>query len=395
VGTDVASIADPVRHIKSEGGGIYCYTALKDGYDQISKAVTGTRHVILFADANDAEEYGDYKTLVPKMVADGITVSTIGMGSMSDKDADFLKDVAKLGNGRSFFANNPADLPDVFAQETVAVARSTFIKDPTGTKQTVEWHEIFNNISTDPDLSTVDGYNLSYLKPDATEGLITQDEYQAPLVAFWQRGLGHSMAISFPLSGDSSTKVRAWKSYGDFTRTVVRWLLGAETPPGVSLRTRLVGSDLELSLLYDDTWQKLISQHPPTAAVQIQDPSGAPVTQHPTWQKISPGRFTLHIELPPQRYITGAIQLGTDVMNFGPIVSGTNPEWTRDPARLNELKALSAATGGQARLNLEDIWSAPRASGTTSIRNDVIVVLLLVLLVEFLVTRVGLRWYWK
>ena len=126
VGDDVHSLVDPVKHIASEGGGIYCYTALKSGYEQLSKSTAGTRHVILFADANDAVEHGDYVNLVNKMVADGMTVSTIGMGSSTDKDAGFLQDVAKLGGGRCFFANNPADLPNVFAQETVSVARLDF-----------------------------------------------------------------------------------------------------------------------------------------------------------------------------------------------------------------------------------------------------------------------------
>ena len=47
----------------------------------IATATAGTRHIILFSDANDSEEPGDYVNLVDKMVKAGITVSVIGLGT--------------------------------------------------------------------------------------------------------------------------------------------------------------------------------------------------------------------------------------------------------------------------------------------------------------------------
>ena len=252
------------------------------------------------------------------------------------------------------------------------------------------WQEIANHPING--LKQVDGYNLCYLKPDASQALISQDEYQAPLLAFWQRGLGRTMAVTFPLGGEFSDTVRNWPNYGDFSRTLARWLLGAETPPGIGIRTRLVGSDMEISLLYDDSWQQQISLHPPTVKVEVQDPGGPPVEHSPNWQKIAPGKFSLHMDMPPNRAISGSIQLPPYTIPFGPLVVGTNPEWTRDPQRLADLKALSAATGGQARLNLGEIWSAPRAVSASPLLPYILPVLLGVLLLEFLSTRLGLRW---
>ncbi len=54
------------------------------------------------------------------MRAEGATVSVIGLGTAGDSDARFLEDVAALGGGRMFFNADAAQLPAIFAQETVA-----------------------------------------------------------------------------------------------------------------------------------------------------------------------------------------------------------------------------------------------------------------------------------
>ncbi len=394
VGSNAEALAGPIRGIASMGGGIYIDVALRAGWDQLKQSTAGQRHFVLFADANDSEEPGDYKDIVDVMVKEGATISTIGMGNETDKDAWLLQDIAKRGNGRSYFDPNPEELPTIFAQETVAVARSAFLKDPVDVQPASGWAEV----AAQPLawLPTVDGYNLSYLKPDATAALFSRDEYQAPLVAFWQRGVGRAAAVTFPLGGDFSQRVRAWSAFGDFSRTLVRWLLGQETPPGLGLRTRLEGTELTVSLLYDESWEQRISQTPPRIEVAIQNDNGTAVTSSPTWQRIAPGRYDATLHLPATRFLRGAVQVGAVVLPFGPIVAGSNPEWTRDRHRLEELRALAQASGGQERLDLPAIWQAPRPTGTTPLRGPILVALLVVMLLEFLQTRLGwrLRWPW-
>jgi hypothetical protein len=184
--------------------------------------------------------------------------------------------------------------------------------------------------------------------------------------------------------------VRAWSEFGNFDRTVVRWLLGSETPPGLGLRTRLEGTELGISLLYDPSWEERISQTPPRLQIAIQNEIGSSVVSSPTWQRIAPGRYDASVHLPATRYLRGAVQVGSFVLPSGPIVAGSNPEWTRDRHRLEELKELSQATGGEQRLDLSSIWSAPRPSGTTPLRRTILILLLVVLLLECLQTRLGL-----
>ena len=105
----------------------------------------------------------------------------------------------------------------------------------------------------------MDGYNLSYLKPDATAAAYSGDEYAAPLVAFWQRGLGRAAAVSFPLGGEFSQRARAWPQYGDFLQTLARWLMGSDVPAGLALRPRVDGSELGLDLFYDASWEERLA----------------------------------------------------------------------------------------------------------------------------------------
>src|SRR5262249_52371057 len=78
LGDQRAAVVDAVRRVQSAGGGIYVYTGLKAGWEQLKTAPQGQRHLILFADAADAEEPGQYRELLTEMVNGGATVSVIG-----------------------------------------------------------------------------------------------------------------------------------------------------------------------------------------------------------------------------------------------------------------------------------------------------------------------------
>ena len=62
-------ICDEVRRIQSMGGGIFTYTALVTAATMVQESDKGTRHIVLFADAADAEEPGDYQRLLETLAA--------------------------------------------------------------------------------------------------------------------------------------------------------------------------------------------------------------------------------------------------------------------------------------------------------------------------------------
>jgi hypothetical protein len=377
-----------VRQIASGGGGICVPTGLRAAQAQLQKSKAGQRHIVLFADANDAtQELGDYAALVRGLVRENITVSVIGLGADTDSGANFLREIADLGKGRIFFNANPSDLPALFAQETVAVARSAFLDEPVKILPTAGWLQLAAKPIPWPD--SVDGYNLSYLKPDATAAAFSGDEYKAPLVAFWQRGAGRVATVSFPLGGDFSEKVRGWDKYGDFAQTLARWISGNELPPGLGLRVQLDGTELRLDLFYDATWEQKLT----AAAPRIVLADGASRETHElTWERISPGHFSSSTHLDPERWVRGAIQVEKFTLPFGPIVAGSNAEWSFDRTRLGELENLARSSGGTERLDLEDIWRAPRQPAFRDLRAWLLGLLLAIFVVDAFLTRLGVKW---
>lgn len=384
IGGDKAAIGDRARRITSGGGGIYVYNGLKAGWEQLKKAEAGQRHLLLFADAADAEQPGDYRKLLADMTATGVTVSVIGLGSESDRDADFLKDVAALGKGRIFFNADANTLPALFEQETVAIARSAFVDRPVKLQPTNGWLEIAASSLDWP--ASVDGYNLSYARPDATTALFSEDEYRAPLVAFWQRGTGRSAAVTFPLGGEYSSRIRAWRGYGDFVQTLARWLSGERMPPGLGVRTGVDGTQLRVELWFDQSWEEKLAREPAKLVVT----SGAAGEARPqVWQRLAPGHYEASISLAPDESVRGAVQVGGHVIPFGPVNVATNPEWAFDRARLDELAAVARASGGVARGDFGRIWEAPRRDAFRDLRTGIMALFGGLFLAEVLLTRMG------
>lgn len=385
VGPNRQRMLESVRRIVSSGGGIFVYEGLKAGWEQLSGAQTGQRHMVLFSDAADSEEPGDYVKLLAEMRAAGVTVSVIGLGTEKDVDAALLKDVAEKGGGRIFFTQDAGELPAIFAQETVSVARSAFVKDATGAAGTPGWTEIAARAPKW--LSSVDGYNLSYLREGATASLVTTDEYQAPLVAAWARGAGRVAAVSFPLGGAYSQKARMWPDYGDFSQTLGRWLAGEDAPAGMAVRSEVRGETLSVELLHDESWAGRIAQTPPTAALASKAGSARALV----WEKIEPGRFAATVRLEPGEAARGVVRVGASAMPFGPIAASGSPEWSYDREALEELRRLSARSGGGARLDLATIWDAPRRIEARSLRAWWLCAAAALLVLEAAVTRLDYR----
>lgn len=376
-----------IRRVRSEGGGIFVYNGLKAGWAALKETSYGTRHIILFADAADAEQPEDYVKLLTEVTAEGGSVSVIALGQETDSDAAFLKDVARRGNGRIFFTDRAEDLPNVFTAETVAVARSAFVADPVPAVSNGLWAEVAGKPLDW--LGEVDGYNLSYRKDWASQGLISKDEFEAPLVAWGQRGSGRSAAVSFPLGGEFSERVRGWPKYGDFAQTLGRWLMGQDLPPGLGLKWELTGTELALDLMYDDEWEEKFAKQVPriVLAKGLRAEAGPELT----WQRMSPGHFRAAMTLEESEVIRGAVQAGAFAIPFGPVSAGTNVEWTFDPARVDELRQTATESGGQELLDLKDAWKAPPVTQFTDLRGWLLPLLLLLVLLEALATRLGWR----
>lgn len=386
VGESRGELNSRIRRIESMGGGIFVYTGMKAAWEELKKAPLGQRHMILFTDAADSEEPGDYQNLIEEMKGGGATVSVIGLGTRSDSDASFLEDIAKRGAGRIFFTEIPGEIPNIFAQETVTVARSSFVEELTETRSTERWYELARREVEW--LDTIDGYNLSYLRDGDETALVSTDSYTAPLVAFGRRGIGRTAAVAFPLGGEFSERVRNWDKLGDFVQTLTRWLMGDELPPGIGIHHELTGTELSLDLFYDtEQWEPRLIEAPPKVILQRGFREGQ--SEELIWERLSPGHYQVTAHLHEGAPIRGAVQVGRAAIPFGPVTVGSGREWKWDRDRVTELRETARVSGGSEQLDLSKAWRQPPAPGSKPIRHPLFVAALLLFLLEALVTRTG------
>jgi Mg-chelatase subunit ChlD len=376
-------ICDEVRRIQSMGGGIFTYTALVTAARMVQESDKGTRHIVLFADAADAEEPGEYVRLLETLEPLGITVSVIGLGSESDTDAAFLKDVAARGRGRIHFTASADELPRLFAQEAITVARSSFVTEPTAARALPDMVLLGElPASTFPSL---DGYNLTYLRPGATMGVVTADEYKAPVLAFWHRGLGRVASLTAEVDGKYSQRLNAWRDFHGFSVGLGRWLLGGEPPSGVQASVERRGGQgiVRVELDPGRTLQGAAGVRTATATILPPDDRGGGPPHRLTLSWV--GEDTLEAQFPLQKagMYLGAVQLGTGaLLPLAPLSLPYSPEFEPrpDPGEgRNTLREIARVTGGIERTAWDGVFS------TTHLRNrqvrDLVLPLTLLLLV--------------
>ncbi|MFW5693329.1 MAG: VWA domain-containing protein, partial [Thermoguttaceae bacterium] len=366
--TDVAE-AGPIRSkvlgIDSMGGGIYVYEGLKAAARMILPATSGTKHIILFSDAADSEEPGDYKRLVAELGKAGVTISVVGLGTERDVDAELLKDIARRGGGQCAFTNNAQELPRLFAQDVFLVARSAFLEEPVGVRTTGG----LTSITRQPlgPFPNIGGYNLCYLRQGSTPALVSEDEYNAPLLAAWRAGLGRVLCYMGEADGEYTGPVAGWDRAGDFFTSLARWTSGRQQDLGKGVvATQEVGDGVcRVELHLDPEREAAPFQHLPELSLLSARPGEAASSRRMpmSWATAD----TLLAEIP----LTGGetVLATVDVRELGqaalpPVCLPYSPEYVpQRPGRGPEaLERLARSTGGAARVDLADIWNdIPRA----------------------------------
>lgn len=235
-----------VRGIRSEGGGIYVLEALEATWRELAQAPQSSRHLLLFADAADAESQTGCLAFVKKHLSDGLSLSVIALGSPADSDAAFLEELAQVGGGSAHFAANPADLPRLFAQEVLTISRASFVEEATGTRAAPGLLGL-GDAPSEP-FPPIAGYNLTYLRPSATLAAVTTDAYNAPLLAYAYRGLGRTAAYTGQIGGEYGADIVAWPGFRATFSALVRFLEGLEPPSDLFASARMRGNSVLLRL---------------------------------------------------------------------------------------------------------------------------------------------------
>lgn len=355
---DKATLKKKILSIDSMGGGIFIYEALAASAGMLAEATPATRHIILFADAQDSVEEGKYKTLLEKARKANMTVSVIGLGSDKDPYAPLLRDIASRGGGRAFFTQDPKKLPQLFAQDTFVVARSSFIDEQTPVRNTGALSALTGRAFTDP--LDVGGYNLNYLKPDAQLALVTRDEYTAPLVASWQAGLGRVAVYTGEADGKFTGPIADWPQLGDLLASLTRWTAARDRslPDTLLARQRLDNGTLLVELMLDPERPEQSLSAEPKVNVLVGQPGQPPQRIELPMRYTEPDTLAARVPLTGTQVAVATLDLGsTGSATLSPARLLYSPEYmpsTRDGQAA--LRNLANVTQGQARTELGAIW---------------------------------------
>jgi uncharacterized membrane protein len=199
------------------------FAGLDAAIRDLEAADTTRRHIILLTDGWSSS--GDFRALVAKAKAAGITLSTVGAGGGSNP---LLEQLAKEGGGRFYNAVNPASIPDIFLKETQQVAGQQIVEETFHPIQAGS-SPILRGLETGfPQLL---GYNGTTAKPAAQTVLVTARD--DPLLAQWQYGLGRSVAWTSDATGRWASAWVGWDGFSRFFSQLVSWTFPGEETGGI------------------------------------------------------------------------------------------------------------------------------------------------------------------
>lgn len=236
-----SKILDDISRLVA-GGGTNIFPALDQAHRDLSAARAQTKHVILLSDGQSPTE--GIAELVQVMSAEGITISTVGLGTQTDRA--LLQGIADQAGGRFHQTDDPYNIPRIFTRETAQVSRSAVVEDffqPVVAARAEMLRGV--PITSAPYLR---GYVSTRMKPVPAE-LILATDLGEPLLARMPVGTGQTVAWTSDVTNRWAVDWLRWPGYGTFWAQVVREVMrqrraGVEHP----MRAEIVGGEVHVTV---------------------------------------------------------------------------------------------------------------------------------------------------
>jgi Mg-chelatase subunit ChlD len=250
--------------------------ALREALAALRDAPEEVKHMVLFTDGWGDDP--DLLSVAEEIAGAGITLSVVGTGEGSGEQ---LRRAAALGGGRFYAGEDLETVPEIFAEETLRVARP-LVAEGSFLPALGAASPVTSGLTAAPPLR---GYILARPKP--TSAVALEVGPGDPLLASWQRGLGRATAWTSDATSRWSADWVTWEGFVDFWGRVVGDVLpaGRETPPEV----RLDGGSLQVA------YEAAVPLDA-VAVAHVRDASGQ-VTAVPM-QRVTGDRFEVSVPMP-------------------------------------------------------------------------------------------------
>ncbi len=388
-----------VLSIQSMGGGIFVKEGIMAGMRELAKAEAAVKHIILFADAADAEEPGDYENYLSKALASGITVSVIALGTERDSDAQLLKRIAEAGQGGCYFEDNAAEIPRIFQQDTYLNCKLAMVTNPAPVKVGAALRQLSDAVP--PAKLVVGGYNVTYRREECDTAMLAlpENDDPAPLLAFRRAGLGRTLAFTGELSGPHSAPLMTSEYGAELTAAIARWTLGEEgaSASGFYFERRAVAGGMRITAVAesDNPLAALSNAGLPIVTIVQREGSG-PEKVHGALKWDDAETLSAFVPLSGGETAFPVVMLPSGKpLALPPICLPYPGEYRRatDPrAGQRNLARLSEATGGRSLATADTAWDAlPPFRHAIQLAPAIYLIAALVILAAVAAARLGWR----
>ncbi len=222
-------------------GGTSIYPAIQEGYEALIEADAKLKHIILLSDGQSTSRLERDGEVVHNVARRKFTLSTVAIGREADQKE--LKAVAEIGQGRYYYTEDFATIPQILLDETMTVVRSNKIETRIDV-HAVDDSRFLSGIDAEkiPDLQ---GYVRSRQKTTTELALAT--ERGEPLLVSWHHGRGVVTLFTSDFGGPWSAEWGDWKQRSAFWRGVVRETLSPLPAPDVGLEAGVEAGELRLT----------------------------------------------------------------------------------------------------------------------------------------------------
>lgn len=355
---DVDGLVRRTLGIQSMGGGIFCYSALEAAVKEVNKSNLRNRHVILFADADDAEEQDGCIALVRKLRGDDIGASVIAMGKRSDSDADFLRQLARAGGGEALFSESAQGLPALFTQEIVRVSRRGFLAE-TVTPVALPPLTALGIPPSSP-FPFLRGYNIAALRDGSIGYARLDDEFMTPIMATRIDGRTVTGAVLFEVDGDFSGGFAKWDKAPELIVSLARRLAAGVASAEVKSYSQVGNNLAEVRLEFAKETANLVRGS--DAKVKWLGPGGKVLESPLEWESPQIARSRTEIAL-PGHYLPTIDLPGVGLATAPAVSVSYNAEFMPHGrfSGLTTLKSLADATGGGEGLDIAQVRNSAEA----------------------------------
>jgi uncharacterized protein YegL len=384
--SNTGKISDEIARIEASGG-TNMYPSMEMAFELLVNASVKLKHVILLTDG--VSQAADFEGLAAQMAAAKITVSTVATGSGSD--TELLEQIARIGKGRYYYTDDPSQIPQIFAKETITASKSAIDEQPFIPIVFRKTHALAElEMESAPFLL---GYVMTRPKPTAEVILAT--EKGDPLLAWWRYGLGMSAAFTSDAKSRWAAEWMTWPGYGKFWTQVIRQVMRKSDTRGVQLQTARNGDQAEIIVdAVNDVGQFLNNAE---VELTVIDPRLQRNTL--SMPQSSPGRYISNVSLP----VAGSYHLEIAVKQNGQVVyrqsrgmmRGYSDELRIRPTNEALLREVASVSGGQFNPTAAELLSPgdARATRPTPLWPTLITAAALLLVVDVLLRRIDLTLY--